>query len=99
MMDRPEFRLDKKDPVFYYIQTLRDEAHRFAIGSHRARRSNTFKKSLLDDINGIGPKRKQALLRHFGSAVSVSRAGVADLQEVEGISEAMAQQIYDHFHG
>jgi excinuclease ABC subunit C len=99
MPGREEFRLDKKDPVFYYIQTLRDEAHRFAIGSHRIRRSNTFKKSLLDDISGIGPKRKQALLRYFGSAVSVSRAGVADLQEVEGINEALAQHIYDHFHG
>ncbi len=99
MPDRDEFRLDKKDPVFYYIQTLRDEAHRFAIGSHRIRRSKTFKKSLLDDISGIGPKRKQALLRHFGSAVGVSRAGVADLQEVEGISAAIAQHIYDHFHG
>lgn len=99
MPDRDEFRLDKKDPVFYYIQTLRDEAHRFAVGSHRMRRSKTFKKSLLDDISGIGPKRKQALLRHFGSAVGVSRAGVADLLEVEGISEALAQQIYDHFHG
>lgn len=99
MPGREEFRLDKKDPVFYYIQTLRDEAHRFAIGSHRMRRSNTFKKSLLDDISGVGPKRKQALLRHFGSAVSVSRAGIADLLEVEGVSEALAQQIYDHFHG
>ncbi len=99
MPDRDEFRLDKKDPVFYYIQTLRDEAHRFAVGSHRIRRSKSFKKSLLDDITGIGPKRKQALLRHFGSAVSVSRAGVADILEVEGISEALAQQIYDHFHG
>jgi excinuclease ABC subunit C len=99
MPGREEFRLDKKDPVFYYIQTLRDEAHRFAIGSHRIRRSNSFKKSLLDDISGIGPKRKQALLRYFGSAVSVSRAGVADLQEVEGINEALAQHIYDHFHG
>lgn len=99
MMGREEFRLDKKDPVFYYIQTLRDEAHRFAIGSHRIRRSKTFKKSLLDDISGIGPKRKQALLRYFGSAVGVSRAGVADLQEVDGISEALAKQIYGHFHG
>ncbi len=99
MNDRDEFRLDKNDPVFYYVQTLRDEAHRFAIGTHRAKRSKAFKKSLLDDIKGIGPRRKQALLKHFGSAVSISRAGVADLQEVEGISEAMAQQIYDHFHG
>lgn len=99
MSDREEFRLDKKDPVFYHVQTLRDEAHRFAIGSHRVRRSKIFKKSLLDDISGIGPRRKQALLRHFGSAINVSRAGVADLQAVEGINEALAQHIYDYFHG
>lgn len=99
MPDRDEFKLHQKDPVFYYIQTLRDEAHRFAIGSHRVRRSKAFKKSLLDDISGIGPKRKQALLRHFGSALGISRAGVVDLQAVEGISEALAQHIYDHFHG
>ncbi len=94
----PGFKLDPRDPVFYFLQRLRDEAHRFAITTHRAKRSKSLGQSMLDKIPGIGPKRKQALLRHFGSAVSVSKAGFADLKAVDGISKAVAQQVYEHFH-
>ena len=86
------------DPVLFYLQRLRDEAHRFAIGSHRARRKSDIKKSPLDGVGGIGPKRKKALLHHFGSAKAVVGADVKDLEKVDGISKAIAQQIYDHFH-
>lgn len=96
--DQPDFSLDHKDPVLYFLQRLRDEAHRWAIGSHRARRSKAISQSLLDDIPGIGAQRKKALLHHFGSARDVSTAGLADLEAVEGISGAMAKKIYDHFH-
>jgi len=92
------FMLPERDPVLYYLQRLRDEAHRFAIGTHRARRSKAIGQSPLDEIEGIGPKRKKALLLKFGSAKGVARAGLADLQHVDGISEAMAQTIYDHFN-
>ncbi|MBB4121685.1 excinuclease ABC subunit UvrC [Martelella radicis] len=98
MEGKPDFSLPPRDPVLYFIQRLRDEAHRFAIGSHRARRKKEMVKNPLDEIAGIGPSRKRALLQHFGSAKAVSRAGLTDLSAVEGISEAMAQQIYDHFH-
>ncbi|ANK79548.1 MAG: excinuclease ABC subunit C [Rhizobiales bacterium NRL2] len=93
------FRLPERDPVLYYLQRLRDEAHRFAIGTHRARRSKQIGQSPLDEIGGIGPKRKKALLLKFGSAKGVARAGLADLERVDGISGAMAKQIYDHFNG
>ena len=93
-----EFQMESRDPVLYYLQRLRDEAHRFAIGTHRAKRSAAIKKSPLDDIAGIGPGRKKALLHHFGSARAVSRAGLTDLERVDGISKAVAQKIYDHFH-
>ena len=83
--------------VLYFIQRLRDEAHRFAIGSHRARRKKEMVKNPLDEIGGIGPARKRALLHHFGTAKGVARAALDDLEKVEGISEAMARQIYDHF--
>jgi excinuclease ABC subunit C len=92
------FRFDHKSPVLYYLQRLRDEAHRFAIGSHRTRRSMDLKRNPLDEIDGVGPGRKRALLHTFGSARGVSRASVADLAKVEGVSEALAQRIYDHFH-
>lgn len=92
------FMLEARDPALYFIQRLRDEAHRFAIGSHRARRKKAISANPLDDIEGIGPSRKRALLRHFGSAKAVARAGVPDLQAVEGISQNMAQTIYDFFH-
>ncbi|HWB45188.1 MAG TPA: excinuclease ABC subunit UvrC [Hyphomicrobiaceae bacterium] len=95
---RPSFMLEPRDPVLYFVQRLRDEAHRFAIGSHRARRSRAIGANPLDDIAGIGPTRKRALLKHFGSAKGVSRASAADLKAVDGISAQMAQTIYDYFH-
>lgn len=98
MNGRQPFMLEPRDPVLYYLQRLRDEAHRFAIGSHRARRKKAIGTSPLDEIPGVGPGRKRALLRHFGSARAVSRAGLADLEAVDGISGALAEQIYGHFH-
>ncbi|QDZ00995.1 excinuclease ABC subunit UvrC [Nitratireductor mangrovi] len=95
---REPFMLPPRDPVLYFVQRLRDEAHRFAIGSHRARRKKEMVRNPLDEIEGIGPARKRALLHHFGTAKAVSRAGVEDLLGVDGISEAMAKQIYAHFH-
>jgi excinuclease ABC subunit C len=95
---REPFSLDPKDPVLYYLQRLRDEAHRFAIGTHRAKRIKAIGSSPLDEVPGIGARRKKALLHHFGSARGVARAGLADLERVEGISKAVAQRIYDHFH-
>ncbi len=95
---KPVFTLPVNDPVLYYLQRLRDEAHRYAIGTHRARRKSDLKKSPLDTIPGVGAKRKKALLLHFGSAKAVTGADVRDLMSVEGISKAMAQNIYDHFH-
>jgi excinuclease ABC subunit C len=93
-----EFTLEPNAPALFYLQRLRDEAHRFAIGSHRAKRAKAMETNPLDEVEGVGPTRKKALLMHFGSARAVSRAGVADLMKVVGISEAMAQVIYDHFH-
>jgi excinuclease ABC subunit C len=90
--------LEPRDPVLYCLQTLRDEAHRFAVGAHRARRNKGISTSPLDEVPGIGPSRKRALLQHFGSAKAVSRAGIADLASVGGISAQMARAIYDHFH-
>ena len=84
--------------MLYFLQRLRDEAHRFAIGSHRARRSAKIAHSTLDEIPGIGPRRKKALLHHFGSARAVERAGLADLEVVPGISRSIAKKIYDWFH-
>ncbi len=95
---KPSFMLPERDPVLYFVQRLRDEAHRFAIGSHRARRKKDITRNPLDDIAGIGPTRKRALLRHFGTAKAVSKAGVDDLASVPGISEAIAKLVYDHFH-
>ena len=94
---REAFRLDHKSPVLYYLQRLRDEAHRFAIGTHRARRAVDMKRNPLDEIEGVGPGRKKALLAAFGSARGVSRAGVEDLAKVEGVSEALAERIYGFF--
>jgi excinuclease ABC subunit C len=98
MDGRPGFTLPPRDPVLYFVQRMRDEAHRFAIGSHRARRKKELTRNPLDEIAGIGPSRKRALLHHFGTAKAVSRAAVADLLAVDGISETMAQMIYNHFH-
>jgi len=91
------FRLDHKSPVLYYLQRLRDEAHRFAIGSHRTRRAADMKKNPLDEIDGVGPGRKRALLHAFGSARGVSRASVEDLLKVEGVSAPLAERIYNYF--
>ena len=90
--------LETRDPVLYFVQRLRDEAHRFAIGTHRAKRSKSISANPLDEIEGIGPARRRALLTHFGSAKSVSKAGIEDLKAVEGISAEMAQKVYDFFH-
>ncbi len=98
MPGQRSFMLEPRDPVLYFVQRLRDEAHRFAIGSHRAKRAKAISANPLDEIAGIGPTRKRALLRYFGSAKAVSRAASVDLEGVEGISAHMAQTIYDHFH-
>lgn len=95
---KPSFSLPVRDPILYFVQRLRDEAHRFAIGSHRARRKKEMVKSPLDEISGIGPSRKRALLHHFGTAKAVSRAAIEDLMAVEGISESTARVVYNHFH-
>jgi excinuclease ABC subunit C len=98
MEGRDAFMLPHRDPVLYYVQRLRDEAHRFAIGTHRAKRKKDTIKNPLDEIEGIGPTRKRALLNHFGSAKAVGRASLTDLEAVPTISKAMAQLIYDHFN-
>ncbi len=92
------FALKRNDPVLYFIQRLRDEAHRFAIGTHRAKRSKAIGTTPLDDVPGVGAVRKRALLAHFGSAKAVSRAGLADLKAVEGISDKVAETVHDFFH-
>jgi len=91
------FALKHNDPVLYFVQRLRDEAHRFAIGAHRQKRQKAVGATPLDEIPGVGATRKRALLAHFGSAKAVSRAGLADLKAVEGISEALAEKIHDFF--
>ncbi len=95
---REPFRLDPKSPVLYYLQRLRDEAHRFVIGGHRKKRSAAIGANPLDEITGIGAGRKRALLQHFGSAKAVSAASLADLSSVEGVSATLARKIYDFFH-
>ena len=92
------FALRHNDPVLYYIQRLRDEAHRFAIGTHRAKRAKAVGATPLDDVPGVGASRKRALLAHFGSAKAVSRANLSDLKSVDGVSDALAEKIYDFFH-
>jgi len=98
MPDRSPFSLPPRDPLLYYLQRLRDEAHRFAIGSHRRRRAKAIGTSTLDAVDGVGARRKRALLNHFGSTRAVARAGLSDLEAVDGISKAVAKRIYDHFH-
>ncbi len=98
MIDRKVFQLPMDDPVLHYLQRLRDEAHRFAIGTHRIKRQNRITHNPLDEISGIGQRRKKALLLHFGSAKAVATAGVEELAKVEGISSAMAHKIYDFFN-
>jgi excinuclease ABC subunit C len=98
MPEREPFSLEPRHPVLYFLQRLRDEAHRFAIGTHRAKRSADIARSPLDEVAGIGARRKKALLHHFGSARAVAQAGLTDLASVPGISQAVARKIYDHFH-
>jgi excinuclease ABC subunit C len=92
------FQLPPRDPVLYFLQRLRDEAHRFAITTHRAGRSRTIRQSELDEIEGIGAARKRALLNHFGSARGVKMAGLSDLEAAPGISRETARRVYAHFH-
>jgi excinuclease ABC subunit C len=96
--DREPFRLDPKSPVLYYLQRLRDEAHRFAIGTHRKKRAKALGANPLDEIAGVGAARKRALLQHFGSARAVAGASLSDLEAVSGISSALARKIHDFFH-
>lgn len=95
---REPFRLEPRDPVLYFVQRLRDEAHRFAIGSHRARRKKDITQAGLQEIPGIGPTRKRALLRHFGTLKAIERASLADLEAVPGVNAATARAVYDFFH-
>jgi len=95
---RPPFTLPPNDPVLFFLQRLRDESHRFAIGAHRAKRQRAIGVSPLDEIAGIGPARKRALLHHFGSARAVSNASLTDLESVTGISKTVARQLFNHFH-
>jgi excinuclease ABC subunit C len=98
MAGREPFRLPLRDPVLYFVQRLRDEAHRFAIGAHRQRRSRDIREAGLQEISGIGPTRKRALLRHFGTLKAIERASIADLTQVPGINAETARRIYDFFH-
>jgi hypothetical protein len=96
--DGREFTLPVNAPVMFYLQRLRDEAHRFAIGAHRAKRSKAITVSPLDEVPGIGPSRKKALLMHFGTARAVRNASLEDLQKTPGVSAAVAQTVYDYYH-
>jgi excinuclease ABC subunit C len=95
---RPAFRLPPRDPALFFVQRLRDEAHRFAIGQHRAKRKRELTKSPLDEIDGIGPARKRALLLHFGTAKAIARASLDDLSRVPGVNAATAKAVYNFFH-
>lgn len=96
---KPPFSLEPRDPILYFLQRLRDEAHRFAIGTHRTRRAADITRSALDEVAGIGATRKRALLHHFGSARAVGAATLEDIKSVPGISDALARKIHDHFRG
>ena len=93
-----EFKFEKNDPSLFFLQRIRDEAHRFAISAHRARRKKGINKSLLDQIEGIGSVRKRALLNHFGSARSVESASLDEIKSVEGVEDKVAKKIYNFFH-
>jgi excinuclease ABC subunit C len=95
---RDPFKLKPRDPVLYFVQRLRDEAHRFAVGSHRIRRRRDIREAGLQEIPGIGPTRKRALLHHFGTLKAIERAALTDLAKVPGISAETARKIYDFFH-
>jgi excinuclease ABC subunit C len=96
---RPPLKLRARDPLLYYVQRLRDEAHRFAIGSHRQRRKRDIREAGLQEIAGIGPTRKRALLRHFGTLKAIENASVGELAKVPGINAETARKIHDFFHG
>ena len=96
--DGREKMLPENSPLLFHLQRLRDEVHRFAIGAHRDKRSRAISASPLDEISGIGPARKRALLLHFGTASKVRAAGLADLQRAPGVSAAVAQTVYDFYH-
>ena len=98
MPSREPLKLKPRDPVLYFVERLRDEAHRFAVSSHRARRRRDIREAGLQEIPGIGPTRKRALLQHFGTLKAIERAALADLTKVEGISADTARKIYDFFH-
>ena len=98
MPGRAPFRLPPRDPVLYFVERLRDEAHRFAVGSHRLRRKRDIREGGLQDISGVGPARKRALLRHFGTLKAIERASLADLSQVPGVSSETARRIYEYFH-
>ena len=98
MPGRAPFQLDPRDPVLYFIQRMRDEVHRFAIGTHRAKRSKGLREGGLAEIPGVGPTRKRALLRHFGTLKTIERASIEDLRTAPGINEATARAVYDFFH-
>jgi excinuclease ABC subunit C len=95
---QPPFKLPPRDPALYFVQRLRDEAHRFAIGAHRAKRKREMAKSPLDEIPGIGPTRKRALLHHFGTVKAIQRAALDDLVKAPGVNAATARAVYDFFH-
>jgi excinuclease ABC subunit C len=99
MSGRAPFLLPPREPALFFLQRLRDEAHRFAIGAHRAKRKKAIGANPLDEIDGVGAARKRALLNHFGSAKAIARAKPEDLSAVDGVSAALAQRIYDFFHG
>ena len=96
--ENKEFKFEKNDSLLFFIQRLRDEAHRFAISTHRAKRKKSLSKSLLDQIDGIGKQRKKSLLNHFGSARAVESASFDELKSVDGIEDNVAKKIYDYFH-
>jgi excinuclease ABC subunit C len=98
MPGRAPFKLPPRDPLLYFIERLRDEAHRFAIGSHRTRRKKDIREAGLQEIPGIGPARKRALLRHFGTLKAIERASLPDLAQVPGINAETARKIYEFFH-
>jgi excinuclease ABC subunit C len=98
MAEKNPFKLPPRDPLLYFIERLRDEAHRFAIGSHRTRRKKDIREAGLQEIPGIGPTRKRALLRHFGTLKAIERASLPDLAQVPGISAETARKIYEFFH-
>ena len=95
---QPPFKMPPRDPALYFVQRLRDEAHRFAIGSHRAKRKREMIKNPLDEIAGIGPSRKRALLHHFGTVKAIQRAAFEDLAKTPGVNAATARAVYDFFH-